>query len=384
MAKLNFYDSLPRTTNFSDLARAENFTPLPDDWFIGCCDIVDSTGLIAAGRYKTVNMIGASVISALTNAMQGRAFPYVFGGDGASFAIPPSEKESCQTVLANLRSWVAIEFDVELRAALLPLQWVRAEDLDVRVARHAVSAGVDYAMFSGGGLAWVDKQMKLGGFSVHPAEHVIPPDLTGLSCRWSNIKARNGTIVSLVLLPAKGGESRAYTDVISKILVLAAKLERNGHPVPQNGPPLGYPPPGLTLEAQVSRGSVPLVLRKLRLLLNTAVAGLMFWSGRTFGGFDPTHYRRTLSANADFQKFDDGLKMTLDCDTNTRNQLTELLQSAKTAGHIRYGLHEQEEAMVTCIVPSALRDDHVHFVDGAAGGYTSAAARIKAEEAITP
>jgi len=380
METQSFYEDLPRGDRFSDLAQPENYAPLPEDWLVGCCDIVDSTGLIAAGRYKTVNMIGASVISALTNAMSGRAFPYVFGGDGASFAIPPSEADLCRTVLSNLRSWVSAEFGVDLRAALLPVEWIRAEGLEVRVARHAVSTGVDYAMFNGGGLAWADHQMKEGGFAVEPSEYITPPDLTGLSCRWSNIKARNGSIISLVMLPPLNGENHAYSEVVSQVLALIAQLERSGHPVPRNGPPLGYPPPGLTLEAHVSRGTVPLLLRKLRLLMNTAVTGVMMWSGRRFGGFDPVHYRAMLSANADFRKFDDGLKMTLDCDPATRNQLVDLLQSAKDAGHIRFGLHEQDEAMVTCIVPSATRDDHVHFVDGAAGGYTRAAAHIKAED----
>jgi hypothetical protein len=33
--------------------------------------------------------------------------------------------------------------------------------------------------------------------------------------------------------------------------------------------------------------------------------------------------------------------------------------------------------MMTCIVPSILTDDHVHFIDGAAGGYTQAARLMK-------
>jgi hypothetical protein len=33
--------------------------------------------------------------------------------------------------------------------------------------------------------------------------------------------------------------------------------------------------------------------------------------------------------------------------------------------------------MVTCFVPSAMTDDHVHFVDGAAGGYARAAAAMR-------
>ena len=43
----------------------------------------------------------------------------------------------------------------------------------------------------------------------------------------------------------------------------------------------------------------------------------------------------------------------------------------------RYGLHRQDAAMMTCFTPSALRSDHVHFIDGARGGYASAATALK-------
>ncbi len=32
---------------------------------------------------------------------------------------------------------------------------------------------------------------------------------------------------------------------------------------------------------------------------------------------------------------------------------------------------------MTCFVPSPTRSDHVHFVDGAAGGYAAAARAVK-------
>lgn len=94
-------------------------------------------------------------------------------------------------------------------------------------------------------------------------------------------------------------------------------------------------------------------------------------------GFDPAHYTKTVGRNADFRKFDDGLKMTLDCDARTQSRLRAVLDRAARKGITRYGLHEQDEAMMTCIVPSILSDDHVHFIDGATGGYTAAAAQIK-------
>ena len=54
------------------------------------------------------------------------------------------------------------------------------------------------------------------------------------------------------------------------------------------------------------------------------------------------------------------------------------VHDAAAARLVRYGLHQQDEALVTCIVPSVMRDDHVHFVDGAAGGYTQAALQMSA------
>jgi hypothetical protein len=132
------------------------------------------------------------------------------------------------------------------------------------------------------------------------------------------------------------------------------------------------------LDAQVSRAGMNLAKRRRQVLLETALAWVLLTLGLKIGGFDPKKYKQDVSGNADFRKFDDGLKMTIDCDAATVADLRALLDAAAQAGIIRYGLHEQDEAMMTCIVPSAMQNDHVHFIDGAAGGYTQAAAAIKA------
>ncbi len=378
MAKLpEFYERLPKQRAFSDLTRSDAFVPLPDGWVICCTDIVSSTELVAAGRYKTVNMVGASVIAAMMNALENTRFPYSFGGDGASFAVPPEKAKTARDTLARLREWVLREFDISLRAAQMPIERIRAEGLDVRVARYAVSKDADYAMFSGGGLSWAERQMKAGDYAVAPAQDSAPPDLTGLSCRWDGTPARNGLILSLVVLPAQDGDPKRFAELATQLLALTAQLKDGGHPVPQSGPRLRYPPPGLMIEARLTRGRLPMALRALWLIAGSAIAGLLFGRGKPTGGFDPAHYRSVISANSDFRKFDDGLKMTVDCSTKVRDQITGLLEQAEAAGEIRYGLHEQDAAMVTCIVPSAMRDDHVHFVDGASGGYTRAAADLQ-------
>ena len=82
--------------------------------------------------------------------------------------------------------------------------------------------------------------------------------------------------------------------------------------------------------------------------------------------------------NTDFRKFDDVLRMTVDCDLQTLARAKALLETAKAAGTIRYGIYEQDAGMMTCIVPSVETDDHLHFLDGASGGYTLAAKMMKA------
>ncbi len=69
--------------------------------------------------------------------------------------------------------------------------------------------------------------------------------------------------------------------------------------------------------------------------------------------------------------------MTVDCAPETVARLRALLEEAAAAGIVRYGLHLQDEALMTCVVPSVLSADHMHFVDGADGGYASAARQLR-------
>ncbi|WP_121061655.1 DUF3095 domain-containing protein [Chachezhania antarctica] len=370
-----FYDRVPKVSDFDSLADPAAYVALPDDWVLGLADIENSTAAIEAGRYKTVNMVGAAVISAQVNAHGSLAFPFVFGGDGAGFAVPPDRRAAAEAALVAVQAWALEEFDLTLRVALVSVAEIRAAGHSLQVARYAVASGVDYAMFSGGGMAWAEEQMKTGAFALDAPATSEPPDLTGLSCRWSHIRAQNGTIVSLVVLPAGGGAG--FSDLVRDLVGLTRDVARGGHPVPVDGPGTSWPPPGARLEAHATRGTGGFGAAFRKVLAETLFSFALFRTKLKLGSFDPTHYARTVSANADFRKFDDGLKMTLDLDAATLAALRSRLELAARAGVARYGIHEQAEAMMTCIVPAVMRDDHVHFVDGASGGYTRAAAVLR-------
>ena len=69
--------------------------------------------------------------------------------------------------------------------------------------------------------------------------------------------------------------------------------------------------------------------------------------------------------------------MTLDCTPALADRIEKRLEQAEMEKVARFGIHRQPAAIMTCIVPSIAESNHVHFVDGAAGGYALAARRLK-------
>ncbi len=372
-----FYAGIKVFRGFASLMDPALYSPLPDDWSIGIADVVESTKAIAEARYKAVNMAGASVIAAVTNALEGREFPFVFGGDGASFAVAPGDLDAARAALAATAIWVEESLNLVLRVALVPVKAVRAQGLDVRVARFGPSANLSYAMFSGGGLGWAEAAMKRGEFAVEKAHPGTQPDLSGLSCRFEEIPSARGLILSVLVVPAQGADPRAFRKVIEDVVALAERTPDAGRPVPAEGPPLKWPPPGMDYEARAARGGSLLKRRGV-------VLAVAFWAyvvmrfGITVGNFVPKRYLQQVVENSDFRKYDDGLRMILDCTPELAEALTRRLAEAAANGVVRYGLHRQDAAMMTCFTPSVMRADHVHFIDGARGGYASAATALKA------
>jgi Protein of unknown function (DUF3095) len=372
-----FYSAIPVFRGFARLMDPALYSPLPGDWSIGVADIVESTKAIAQARYKAVNMAGASVIAAVTNALEGREFPFVFGGDGASFAVAPDDLERAREALAATAAWVKEDLDLVMRVALVPVAAIRAQGLDVRVARFGPSPNLSYAMFSGGGLGWAEAAMKRGEFAVEMAPPGTQPDLSGLSCRFEEMPAVRGLILSVLVLPAPGADASAFRRLIEQIVALVERSPDSGRPVPSGGPPLRWPPAGVEFEARAQRGG-SLLRRRAGVLVYTLFAFLLFRFGISVGGFVPKIYLQQVVENSDFRKYDDGLRMVLDCTPELERGLSERLAAAASAEIVRYGLHRQDAAMMTCFTPSVMRSDHVHFIDGARGGYASAAVALKA------
>lgn len=371
-----FYKDIEPVADFGRALDQGGYRPLPDDWWVGVSDVVDSTQAIAAGRYKAVNMAGAATISAVLNAIDQTDFPFAFCGDGGQFAVADEHASLAREALQRTSRWVRENFALDLRVALVQMRDIRAAGADVTVARYGASPAVAYAMFSGGGMRWLETELKEGRIGLPPATDDTDPDLTGLSCQWGAVRSRNGEILSIIVRPPGAAPSQAFSDAVDRLLTILEKEQRIS-PVPERGPDLGWPRGSPGLMALIDRRTRSFAARRLRAVAIAAALWVMFRLRLRIGFFDPVHYRKMVGANTDFRKYDDGLYLTVDCGSAVAREVEDLLASAQAAGTLIYGLHRQDEALMTCIVPTVTTDGHFHFLDGGGGGYASAAAQLK-------
>ena len=280
---------------------------------------------------------------------------------------------------AAVCTWASEELQIELRAAIHPVQGIRSTGHDVRVARFQPAPEVSYAMFTGGGLAYAEAIMKQGTGLVTPALAGARPDLTGLSCRWQPVASRNGVILSILVAPRSEASDPGFMALARELISLAGEGDGAASPLPPEGPRMTWPPRGLGLELAASASGLRRIPRLAHILGEQLIGWYSDRTGRDVGRFSARQYRRDLVANSDFRKLDDGLKLTLDVSENLAGSIEQRLQKAEDEGVCVFGLHRQDQALVTCIVPSTLTRDHIHFIDGADGGYVAASRQLKAK-----
>ena len=99
----HFYLELMGKPDFDDFFSHPEYHPVPDDWHVVIADIKGSGKAVSEGRYKDVNAMGAASIVAAVKATEATSIPYVFGGDGASFAIPPAVEKDMIVALYTFK-----------------------------------------------------------------------------------------------------------------------------------------------------------------------------------------------------------------------------------------------------------------------------------------
>jgi len=379
----NFYVNLAELQDFNGIAEINNYVKMPDDWYVAITDVIGSTKAIENGRYKEVNTIGASSIIAILNLDRSRLLPFVFGGDGAVICIPPSLFKRTRKALLGIKKMAAEGFGIEIRTGLIEIKDIHASGNLVLTAKYKVSKDYTQAVFTGGGIPYAESLIKENGeYNLDSKDDEPEADFDGLQCRWENVPASRGEMVSIIVQafdsPAELN-GYVYREVLDKIKDIYGE-DKICRPINTNDLKLSLDNKILHGEIKVkyfNRGVLNKFLFNIYQRLSSVVGELLFRSGIYIGNVHWGGYKDEVVANTDYKKFDDQLRFVLNGNIEQRKKLKEFLEKLYMNGKLVYGIHHSPQALITCLIFD-YNGQHIHFIDSDNGGYALAAKEMKA------
>ena len=385
MSSDSFYSDLPILADFAAISDFSKYAELPEDWQIVVADVEDSTGAIAAGQYKAVNILGVSIITSVLNIAQPLIIPSVFGGDGAALAIPARLAEDASKALVDVKMLALSQYGLNLRVGIVPVKVIKSAGYKILVARHRISESYLQAAFAGGGIEYAENLLKHetdgAAYRLQEREQTQVADFSGLECRWDNVPSKHGETISLIVKAIANDferESHFYNEVIAKIEDIYGNDETS-HPLHSDGLQLRINEQQLGFEtklktfakSKLAQMKYYLMIR-FEVLLGIFLMGIAYKDNKMSWG----DYKQEVVSNTDFKKFDGTLRQVLSGTAEQRLQLTDYLDACHKKGDCVFGIHTSNSALVTCLINNRA-DEHYHFVDGADGGYAMAAAAMK-------
>lgn len=374
----DFYLKLPAVTSFEQFTRSEIYQPLPDDWVIVVADIKNSTQAIEKGLYKEVNLIGAASITQTMQSQHTQNIPFVFGGDGASICVHREDAKHVARRLGMLQKLAQENYGLTLRVAMIPVTDIRARGVDVLVAKLEITTNKFIAMFRGGGLAMADTLAKQEAANYEIARVDTHLDsLEGLSCRWSPVPSKKGVVVSLLIMTRDSLAMQVYQSLLIEFRKILGRDLAETNPVQNNL--VKYKALGQAISDEKKYHASCFSWSFLARVIDICLSVLIFRYGINPVAllFNAKNYKASISQHSDFRKFDDTLRLIMDCSEAEFENIRALLEQGYQDGHLYYGVHTSKEALMTCFVETTQQGEHVHFIDGGDGGLAIASRQLK-------
>ena len=375
-----FYSRLPvNEIPLSELLSEEHlFYKVPGNWHVVVTDIKNSTKAVANGLHETVNLIATGCIVAVLNiaAKFKTTVPFFFGGDGATFIIPSSLFDPVMKALLLHQENTKATFHLDLRVGHVPVKVIYQQEHALNISKLKTSKQLAIPVLLGDGLTYAESVIKgpdyiFGMIGRSSAEL----DLSGMQCRWDRIKPPENTfeVVSLLVV---------VSDAINQAPVFKKVFESidSIYGDPANRKPISAA--RLKLKATLAKISVEMHARMngfrpvylISTWVKTMLGHLYF---KTKKG---KIYLDDLVDMSDTLVVDGKINTVISGTPQQRQRLIAALDKIEGEGEILYGLFVSSESVMSCYVRS-MNEGHIHFVDGAEGGYTRAANVIKQKNA---
>ena len=371
-----FYSRLPvNEIPLSELLMEEHlFFKIPANWHVIITDVKNSTIATEQGLHETVNLIATGSIVAVLNIVYkaNLSVPFFFGGDGATFIIPPTMFDAAMQALLLHRDNTKKTFNLDLRVGSIPVSEIYEQQQELNISKLRTSTLFAIPVVLGNGLTYAEKKIK--GPDYMFADTPVTDeelDLSGMQCRWDRIKppSTDFEIVSLLVIVRDGiKQSEAFKKVIDKIDEIYGEPQIR-KPISVNKLKLKGTLARIELEMRARMGG----FKPIYLLTNWIKSSLGYFYFKTKKG---KIYLANLVEMSDTLVIDGKINTVISGTASQREQLEAALSKIESKGEIFYGLYVSSESIMSCYVRN-MNDRHVHFIDGAEGGYTRAAMVLK-------
>ncbi|RMA66546.1 DUF3095 domain-containing protein [Ulvibacter antarcticus] len=380
-----FYQNLPthRIALPSLLSDERLFVKVPDTWYVVVADISGSTQAVSQGQHNDVNLAAAGAIIAVLNEIKNLdkkyQIPYFFGGDGATFLIPQQIHESVLTVLENYRVHIKKILDLDLLVGEVSVKKIYAEKVKLKLAKIRLNDYLTVPVVVGSGLHYAERLVKDKGATTYKTRNSAEGvNLTGMECRWDEIQPRDESkrvICLLVSCVEESKHNKVYASILEKIHEIFGDFEER-QPIST---------PRLILNTTISKIRKEMYARigkynAAYLLKNWLITGLGSYYFKFFK--DGREYLNKVSQLSDTLMIDGSINTVMEGDEIQITNLIKYLDKLETKGQIIYGIHVTHASIMSCYVQDR-KENHIHFVDGTEGGYTSAAISFKKKWALS-
>jgi hypothetical protein len=350
------------------------FYGVPENWQVIMTDIEKSTSAVRGGLHENVNLVATGSMVAIMNIANkaGITVPSFFGGDGATFIIPSSLLPVAMHSLMIHREHTRQNFNLGMRVGHVAVSDIYKKGHLLSISKLRTSKSLTIPVVLGQGLAYAERIIKQPGYTPGAFKQVGGElDLSGMQCRWDTVQPpqTGDEVISLLVIAHEDmKQAEAFKQVIDRLdTVYGGQEKRKPISVPRLR--LKGTIRKLALEMRTKFGKYkPFYLAKV--WMTSIVARFYFKTkkGKT--------YLDQLVEHSDTLVIDGKINTVISGTSQQRQKLVDELDTLEKAGIITYGYHISKESVLSCYVRN-LDESHIHFVDGAEGGYTNAAIMLK-------
>ena len=375
----HFYTHLPILVDpLSQLLNNPDcFSDVPQDWSVLVTDVEQSSLAIAEGKHQLINLLATGSIIAVLNLAHKAdvEIPFFFGGDGATILVPPEIKARALASLMVHQQNSHNNFEISLRVGAVKVEALAKAGHLLKLAKVQINAFRALPVVMGSALGIAEKWIKSGKSDLEISENIPSElDLSGMECRWNNIKPPQmpGEVMALLVQATNADkQNEVYANIMASIERIFGPLQdRNPISVKRLKVKASLETIRSEMTARLGRFSLFYLLKNW---LFTFIGKIYY--GKTKGS---RLYLENLVHLSDTLSLDGRINTVISGTAEQRRQLIQDLDDWESKGDLVYGYYVSAESIMSCYVRNRT-DQHIHFVDGAGGAYTEAAKILKSK-----